>query len=543
MTHGSDARRRPLRGLVLFLLGTAVFAIAYCQAPLYYSNQNQYFLHGLADAGQGSLDEDWLANTRDPTPVFSALVAFTARFLHPWVFHVYYALLLGAYAAAMVGLFAWLVGRPMEIRRWPVFVALLLAFHAALPRWCSYRVLGLDYPWYFQAGVAGQYILGAMFQPSTFGVLLVVAIALFVNGRPWLAGTCAALAATMHSTYLLPAGLLTLGFLAALLAEGRPRQALAIGVWTLGLVLPVMVYLLFTFAPTSPEIFAQLQDLLVNMRIPHHARPDLWWDTVAGLQVAWVVLALVLVRGTRLFPVLAVPFVLAVILTAAQIMTGSDTLALLFPWRISSVLVPIATVILSRVVAVPALPLDGKGARAASAVVVAGLVASGIWITVFRLGFRMADEEKGVLDFVAGNRAPGDLYLVPVRVPDLAKSTRGGLSSDFKPLPEKRHDQRIIPVDLQGFRLATGAPIFVDFKSIPYKDTEVVEWRARLQFAQTVQEQTRKGQLTKALPELRRRGVTHLVAPSAQDLQAHGLRKVYGDAYYQVYLLRAEGWD
>src|SRR5262245_50561360 len=94
------------RNLLLFLLGTVLFAAAYTQAPLYYSNQNQYFLHGLARAGDGVLQEDWLANTADPTPIFSGLVAVTATFLHPWAFHVYYALLMGAYAGAAVLMFA-----------------------------------------------------------------------------------------------------------------------------------------------------------------------------------------------------------------------------------------------------------------------------------------------------------------------------------------------------------------------------------------------------------------------------------------------------
>ena len=40
------------------VLGLAAFAAAYGQAPLYYSNQNQYFLHGLAEAGEGLLAED-----------------------------------------------------------------------------------------------------------------------------------------------------------------------------------------------------------------------------------------------------------------------------------------------------------------------------------------------------------------------------------------------------------------------------------------------------------------------------------------------------
>ena len=39
-------------------------------------------------------------------------------------------------------------------------------------RLISVRVLGIDYPWYFQSGLAGQYALGPGLQPSAFGVLL-----------------------------------------------------------------------------------------------------------------------------------------------------------------------------------------------------------------------------------------------------------------------------------------------------------------------------------------------------------------------------------
>ena len=106
MTHA----RGCVRAAALFSLGAALFALAYCQAPLYYSNQNQYFLHGLANAEEGLLHEDWLANTSDPTPVFSALVEITALALHPWFFYAYYGVLFGVYAAAMLGLFFWVAG-------------------------------------------------------------------------------------------------------------------------------------------------------------------------------------------------------------------------------------------------------------------------------------------------------------------------------------------------------------------------------------------------------------------------------------------------
>ncbi len=527
--------RRPLVAVALLLLGAAAFAVACGQAPLYYSNQNQYFLHGLANAGAGLLRDDWLAGTRDPTPLFSALVEGTVRHLHPWAFHVYHGLLLGAYAAAMVGLFFHLAGASAS-RRWPAFVALFVAAHAALPRWASYQWLGHDYPWFLQAGVAGQYVLGGMFQPSMFGVLLVGAVCLFVRGRPFLVGACAALAATLHSTYLLAAGLLTLGFLASLRAEGRPRQAVLLGAWSLALVLPVSVFVLIAFAPTSAEDIARAQDVLVNVRIPHHSRPDLWLDPVAAVQIVWVVLALLLVRGTRLFAALAVPFALAAVLTLAQVATGSNALALLFPWRVSAVLVPVATtIILSRLVAVRALPLDGVAARATSAAVVAGMVGAGLWIAVNRLGFHASDEELPMLEFVARTKQPGDVYFLPVRVPDLVKSTRGSLSSDFKPLPDKKRDLRVIPVDLQRFRLHAGAPIYVDFKSVPYRDVEVLEWHARLRTAAALQEEVKGPRRDEALAELRRLGITHVVLRAGEEFHADGVEKVHEDEAYAVY--------
>jgi Domain of unknown function (DUF6798) len=558
----------PIQAVLPYLLAGVAFAAAYGQAPLYYSNQNQYFLHGMADAGHGLLSEDWLANTLDPTPVFSALVAFTFQFAQPWLFHLYHAFLQGVYAASLLGLFLALAPEGTA-RRWPVFIALLVAVHAALSRWLSYRLLGADYPWYLQSGVAGQYVLGAMFQPSVFGVLLVAAITLFVRGRPVLAVVSLALAATVHPTYLLPAGMLTAGLLAALVLEGHRRQALALGALALVLVLPSAAYALLNFAPTSPEVSAAARTILVNLRIPHHTRPELWLDPIAGVQIAWMILGIALTWGTRLFPVLVVPFVLSVALTLIQVATASQALALLFPWRVSAVLVPVATaVVLTRLVSSFAFPrrakvnplhsplspsgteqedggsplltplsASGRGVSRGVAFVLLTLVVGGLWISFGRLAFRMAEEELAVMDFVRSTKAPGDVYFLPVRVPELARTTRGSLSSDFKPLPEKRKDDRIIPVDLQRFRLTTGAPIFIDFKSIPYKDTEVVEWHDRLLLARSISEQLRKGQFSRALAELRRQKVTHLVQPATQELSGPGLEEVYHGQFYRVYRL------
>lgn len=527
-----------IRAAGLFLCGTVLFGLVYCQAPLYYSNQNQYMLHGLAEAGDGFLQNDWLARTPDPTPVFSLLVRATRTFAHPVLYYAYYAFLQGAYFASLVGLFAFLAGARVSPRLVLGFAVLVTLLHSAVARWASYHLLKLDYPWYFQAGVAGQYVLGAAFQPSTFGVFLLVSLWLFVRERPYLAATAACFAAIAHSTYLLSAGLLTLGYMLALCRQGRRRQAVLLGSLAVLLVAPVVVYVWQTFAPTAPELFAQAQEVLVQVRIPHHCLPRLWLDPIAGLQIAWFVWALFLVRGTVLFPVLALTFLGTVALTAAQVATSSNTLALLFPWRTSAFLIPAATaIILGRLVLAGTRYLDRRPFVWIGGALVASLAGGGIALMYFRQGFNSSPEEVEMLRFVRDTKAAGDVYLIPVRVPDLVASTYGSLSSDFKPAAAKKTDARLIPVDLQRFRLATGAPIFVDFKSIPYRDTDVIEWRDRLERNQRYYQYACDGRLGDIRSQLQREGITHLVTTADRIVAGTGVELVHEDPYYRVYRL------
>ena len=91
---GNDVAELPRTSSNLFaiLLTAAAFAATYGQPPLYYSNQNQYFVHGLACADYGLMREDWLANTLDPTPFLHWLVLGSYRIMPVWIFHVYQAI-------------------------------------------------------------------------------------------------------------------------------------------------------------------------------------------------------------------------------------------------------------------------------------------------------------------------------------------------------------------------------------------------------------------------------------------------------------------
>ncbi len=73
--------------------------------------------------------------------------------------------------------------------------------------------------------------------------------------------------------------------------------------------------------------------------------------------------------------------------------------------------------------------------------------------------------------FIKAHHQRGDLFLIPVDLPKLGSGARGAFSTNFTPAPRK--GSNLIAIDLQSFRLVTGAPLYVDFKSIPYRDDEV----------------------------------------------------------------------
>jgi hypothetical protein len=526
----------PERRWLWLLIGALLFAAANTQAPLYWSNQNQYFLHGLADAGLGDLKQDWLANTVDPTPAFSKLVSCVDRFAHESVYYVFYAGILGIYFVSLLNLGVAMPGGPRSALGQLRLGLGLIAIHAAIVRWGSVQLLGKDYPWFLQAGVAGQYVLGPMLQPCVFGVLLITAITAFAHDRLVLTVACVALCCTVHPTYLLPAALLTLGFMHVLWWENRRRACIALGAATLLLVAPVAVDSVCRFAPTDRDTFATAQGILVNLRLPHHAVIGQWFDWIAALQIVWTILALVVVRRSRLFAVLLIAFLGALALSLAQLLTKSETLALLFPWRMSAVLVPVATtVILARTItwfhprdAEPSpLPRPSRAPAILSGIVGA-IVATSVGLQFSDAIYGESELEEPLHEFVRTHRESGDVYLLPITVPNLREAARGADSTTFI-VPPPVSTRTEIPLEFQRFRLTTGAAIFVDFKSIPYQDAEVVEWYSRCISCVQWTGKASEGAAAKA---------THVITRADRDLDAAQFERVFADANYKVFRIR-----
>jgi hypothetical protein len=525
------ALRSAIRGAGVLLFWTAVVGLSYTQEPLFFSNQNHRFLPGLAAAGEGYLRNDWLAGTADPTPLFSGLVRFTHRCLDDRFFYLYYALLQAGYFLSLARIGT--ADARLSSRGGANFLlmTLLVALHSrgarALGRWW----MGTDVAWPLQAGVAGQYVLGPMFQPSVVGVFLVFSIAAFLAGRPLLAILSSSIALIVHPTYLLSAAWLTAAYLAILAYQRRFRQAFGLALCALALALPTVLYNALVFGPSDAETFARANCILARERFPHHCVADQWLTEEATAQTALVALSLCLVRDGRLLTIVAVSLSGAFALTGVQLALDSDGLALLFPWRSSVYLVPLAlTVVLARGIAlIPAWrphhpqslsPKGGKGEKepphprslpartllAACLVLLAGLAAVGTRHMLDAAAALRTHRDAALFAFVRQNKTAEDVYLIPTR--------------------------------MERFRLATGASVFVDYKSHPYKDRQVLEWFDRLQQAEAFYAAGADRKVALLRDLARRHGVTHAVVGGNEVLAGEGFTEVYRDPYYRIFQVR-----
>jgi hypothetical protein len=139
-----------------------------------------------------------------------------------------------------------------------------------------------------------------------------------------------------------------------------------------------------------------------------------------------------------------------------------------------------------------------------------------------------------MMEYVRGHCQKGDVYLLPVAIPPVGTG-RGAVSTSFR--PPKREETALIQVDLQRFRLLAEAPIYVDFKSVPYKDSDVLEWYRRMKLCQNWYQHKDQTDPT-VLKGLGREGITHIVTKAGQALDTSSVQKIYEDKRYSIYRLR-----
>jgi hypothetical protein len=139
-----------------------------------------------------------------------------------------------------------------------------------------------------------------------------------------------------------------------------------------------------------------------------------------------------------------------------------------------------------------------------SLLLIAGAVGAGIVRTVHDFKMKNTAPEQALFNYVDLHKASGQNYLIPLK--------------------------------LQDFRLATGAPAFVDFKSIPYTDDAVQVWYSRVMMAGEFYQGPGCAHLYKFLDGNK---VSNIVIGNDphSSLDCPGVALIYQDSAYKLYSL------
>jgi len=500
------------RILLEILLFGALFIILNPPLPYYTSNQNAHLLRGLEDGGMPQLKNDWLAETTDPYPVFSALVAVTSRFFAPWMFAVYQMILAGLYIVTLCNISEKALGLDAS-RRMHLAMCLLLLHSVLLSnKWVDGNGSRL-----LTDGVAGQYILHNYFQPCSFGVFLLLAIDAFLSDRFGWAAAALAAAATFHTTFLLPAGILLLAFWWA-----RWREPDRLNSWRyvmLGslLLLPITLYMAIAFVPSNAATANEAANVLFLYRMTYHTRWQVCFRQKDLVRLIMIAGSLFIARGSRLFQVLIGAVALGGVLTVIEILTENRFLALQFPWRISSVLTPIATAVAVPWVEQLLLLIFRRFGR------------DKLLRLAFDVMFTAALLFAAVVGIWSAYQVRQRALTDPVR--NLAAAAAKAVKPD---------QQVLIPTTLEDFRLAAGVPVYVDYKSHPYQSDEILEWSRRMQVAHAIFDNPAAADCGLLEKTAASEKLTHFVAPKGHPLLSCAIVKpIYSNEMYTLSLLAA----
>lgn len=139
-----------------------------------------------------------------------------------------------------------------------------------------------------------------------------------------------------------------------------------------------------------------------------------------------------------------------VIFIIGAFFSGMETYRLIAPWRVSVILLPLASMGLAAcaILKLHEAKFFERWTERRIAWSSIGVIMICVTIGTIMTIFKFMEPQPSYVSFVRGNLASGQLYLTSV--------------------------------SQLGFRLETGAPQFVTFKSHPYQDFEVLEWYRRL---------------------------------------------------------------
>lgn len=472
---GQFAAMTGLAVWAVLLIG--VFFSTQPTSGLYIDNQSTYFIQGLRLSGKHPyLESDWFAQTKPLHIAFTYLIAWLARWeILPGaiaVIDVLFRLVFLASAGLLVNALLDLIepkmpGGPLRraglalsvitfyvLSLWPVFQ--LSDFFERIG--VSSLALAIEkFGFYYSLGgfAAFRYYT----EPASFSVLIFTALALMPYRRWRWSAALLGIAGLMHASYLIHSGALAGVMVLYLWVKGQRDEAFRVTGIYAAFVLPLVVYIA-TQLTDSQTAAANL--ILALERVPHHTQPTRWWEGTDTVHTAVIVASAALLwwkdRGLTRWAILATTLYVGIGI-GLVLWTENPSLAILMPWRASGYLYAVSQLVMLTAGLVIIVKVLSRWPLFADSILLILPVALLIWSAM----------ENGVFSVLAEeyeNTATQAAYPFMERI-------RQETPADAVLL---------IPLRDGDYRLGAQRPIFVDWKSHPYKGSEVLDWWRRVEF-------------------------------------------------------------
>lgn len=499
------------KSIAIAILMTFSFVISTTPPkPLFYSNQNTYFLHGLASTDFGNLEQDWLAKTKDPFPIFSYLVKILYPIGGKINFIVMYYLILIIYFWTLFGIITNILNLTNLYSKLCVYLIIIL-LHSNELTILTNKLINFDLRSFLTEGVAGQYLIGKSIEPSIFGFFILISLYFFIKGKIGLSILFLVITVYFHSSYLITVLIFFTGYSVYLLSHKYKNYSKLV-FFFISLIVPVIVFYLSFYLPLG-STDGDAKKILYNYRIPHHANIAYWFNIESTFKYLLLVLSIFFIKNKKFQIILTVPIILLVLLSIIQLITNSIELGLLFPWRISVILIPLLSIIIIYQVTFglfeKSLSLNTRS------YLIFPIISFVFLISI--LGIKNYKTYMNTYTFNITDKL-------------------------FNYVRQKRQidDQYIVPLQMENFRLETGVPIFIDFKSHPYKSEELVEWYRRVMLVNKIVNYDSSLNVSLINNLIKKYDVTHLLLEKYQIQSSNKIFKpyLYEDDFYIILKLR-----
>jgi hypothetical protein len=477
----------------------------------FHSNQHLHLLRGLASGSMDGLANDWLANTSDPMPVFNVIVRIASKYLGTSSFYIIQVILIAVYLYSMLGI----TDHLFDIKRSKFFYMFFVVIYLFSYSVIFTRFFKID----IYAGLADQYLGFNTFLPNIFGVFLFLSLYLFLKKKHTWAVITLCIAGYIHTGYVIASAVLTASYMVINYFETKEiKTSLKIGILALILISPMVVFNLQENAGATTDQIFESTRILVEERIPHHTQVDVWWGPTAVIKLHICIFALWIFRKSQLFPLILIGFLVVFLPIPILRIRPSNVIALLQLWRAGVFLIPLCTTLILGYLITnfyssreKFLAKNKKIIYILLGIIVVFFSVTGIKTQFDKVEYYNDIPTRQLFSYINENPAMDSNYLIPPK--------------DY---------------DLQGFRLETETPLFVDWKSHPWNSLELLEWYDRLNLALSFYE-AESGQACSILSTLvQDYQISHLITYTESPAACPNLDLIYQDEQYLLYTVDQE---